>query len=117
VEQATRIRALSKEAEYGRQAREELLLELDTSVVRAFSSQGAEERKTLYRQMVAGLDHVGIRAFIADLEGRADARLGTGGRLTEIDATLGDVAEGGDEEETLASQRQEKRGQTPAHLV
>ena len=114
VEQASRIRAMSKEAEYGRQAREELLADLDTSVVRAFSADGAEDRKALYRQMVAGLDHVGIRAFIADLEDKADARLGTGGRLTEIDTTLEETIKGSDD--TIAS-RMDKRGQTPAHLV
>lgn len=95
IEQHGRITTLTKEAEYGRQAREELLTDLDTSVVRAFGAAGADENKARYRKMAASLDAPEVRVLIADLENKATARLGMGGRLTVIDTTTRDE---GDEE-------------------
>jgi hypothetical protein len=114
VEQRGRIQTLTKEAEYGRQAREQLLKELDESVVRAFGGPGAEERKERHRKMAEGLTMDEVRAVIDDLEERATTRIGSGGRTTKIDEAVGT---GGEREVETPADTVERRGQTPAYLV
>ncbi len=111
LEQHGRIQGLEKDAEYGRQAHEEVLSELDVAVVRVFGADAAEEKKKKYRLMASVVDISGIRELISDLESKAGERF-QAGRLTK------DVTESeGKVEETPADGSRRLRGKTPAHLV
>lgn len=113
LEQRTKIRTLTKEAEYGREARTGLLSDLDKSVVRAFGAQDADKHQARHRAMAEVLDMEGLQALIDDLEERASYRIGTGGQHVRLKVRKDEETE----VETPADDKARLRGQTPAHLV
>lgn len=113
IAQDGEIVTLTTEAEYGREAREAILKELDGTVVRAFGAdENTKGRQERYRRMVKEMSMDDVRVTIDELEQRAVSRIGKGGQHI----TLEDGKEEGDPA-TVADRKAEKRGRTPAHLV
>lgn len=112
LSQAQEIETLSLEAEYGRQAREAKLEELDGSVVRAFGAEGADKRQALHRKAVTSMSMDEVQSYIDDLEGRAKARI-PGGQITRIDTKKGD----NEDNTSVVDENHVPRGKTPARLV
>lgn len=113
LDQRSKIKTLSREAEYGREARTQLLEELDASTVRAFGATDADKRQARHRAMAEVLDMEGLRSLIDDLEERASSRIGTGGQHVRLRLKDGEETD----PETPADEKPRARGQTPAHLV
>lgn len=112
LSQAQDIEKLTQEAEYGRQAREAMLEELDATVVRAFGATDAEKRQALHRKAVGTMDMDELQSYIDDLEGRAKSRI-PGGQITRI----GEKKDEGEDDSSTVDENHTPRGKTPARLV